>query len=369
MPIYSYPNMFIRCRPLLLAVILMATAGAATAAAQTVLLVHAPAGATVDVTLNSAKIGSGTVGSDGQAKVPLATSGKIPVTGLDANVYLDVCSKAYHLVLVGNGRAPGPAEDNCDRRDISGIFWVRPINTLVIDVSEATPSMLLIKGTYKPPPVPVVEAEQAARPKRPSPAGLMVFGGGGISSFSDLVTVACGNVACSNKSYHPTYGFGAEYWFKPWVAVEGSFVRPAIAKVSGTGDTFNFNTTLDSRVYTVEGKGAAPIGRLKIYGHGGLDFQQSTMITNNTILATSVTTSDGTVLPVPGGTQTFTGKTRGLSWLFGGGGEFWVAKKAAVYGEVGIVRLKGSATDGSQATLDDHLSYVIVGMKVRLQRQ
>lgn len=368
MPIYSYLNMFTRCRPLL-AVILMVTAGAATAAAQTVLLVHAPAGATVDVTLNAATVGSGTVAPDGQAKVPLATSGKITVAGLDANVYLDVCNKSYHVVIVGNGRTPAPAADNCDRRDISGVFWVRPINTLVIDVSEAAPSMLLIKGAYKPPPAPVAESEQAARPKRPSPAGMMVFGGGGISSFSDLVSVACGNVACSNKSYHPTYTFGAEYWIKPWVGIEGSFIKPATAKVAGTdGSTFNFNTSLDTRVYTVEGKGAAPLGRLKIFGHGGLVFQQSTMTTNNTILATSVTTSDGTVLPVPGGTQAFTGKTRGFGWMFGGGAEFWVAKKIAVYGDVGIVRLKGSASDGSQAILDDHLSYVVIGMKFRLQR-
>lgn len=360
--------MYNRCRPLLLAVIFMATAGAATAAAQTVLLLHAPAGAALDVTLNGAKVGSGAADADGQAKVPLSTSGKIGPNGLDANVYLDVCGKAYHLVLMDNGRTPAPAEESCDRRDISGIFWVRSINTLVIDVAETTPSMLLIKGEYKPPPPPTPEGEEARRPKRPAPAGLMAFAGGGAASFSDLQTVACGDVAtCTTKSYYPTYTFGAEYWFKPWLAAAGSFIKPAQGKVNGTSDTFSFNTGLDTRVYTMEGKIGAAYARFKIYGHGGIDFQQSTMTTSETIQATTVTTADGTVLPVPGGTQTFTNKTSGWSWLFGAGGEFWFAKKAALYSEVGIARLKGSATDGSQAVLDDHNTYLLIGVKFRLQ--
>jgi hypothetical protein len=360
--------MFNRCRPLLLAVIFMATAGAATAAAQTVLLLHAPAGAALDVTLNGAKVGSAAVGADGQVKAPLSTSGKIGSNGLDTNVYLDVCGKAYHIVLVDNGRTPAPAEENCDRRDISGIFWVRPINTLVIDVAEATPSMLLIKGEYKPPPAPAPEGEQPSRPKTPAPAGLMAIAGGGAASFSDLQTVACGNLGnCTTKSYYPTYTFGAEYWFKPWLAAAGSFIRPAQGKVNGSSDAFTFNTGLDTHLYTMEGKIGVAESRFKIYGHGGVDFQQSTMTTNETIQATTITTADGTVLPVPGGTQTVTNKTSGWSWLFGAGGEFWIAKKAALYSEVGIARLKGSATDGSQAVLDDHNTFLLIGLKFRLQ--
>ena len=360
--------MFNRCRPLLLAVIFMATAGAASAAAQTVLLLHAPAGATVDATLNGAKVGSGTADADGEAKVPLSTAGKIGGNGLDANVYLDVCGKAYHLVLIDNGKTPAPADENCDRHDISGIFWVRPINTLVIDVAEAAPSMLLIRGTYKPPPPPAPEGEQASRPKTPPPAGLMAFAGGGAATFSNLQSVACGTASCSGKSYFPTYTFGAEYWIKPWLAAAGSFIKPAQGKVNGSGDSFTFNTALDTRIFTAEGKIGAAYSRFKIFGHGGLDFQQSTMTTNETIQATTITTADGTVLPVPGGTQTFTNKTSGWSWTFGGSGEFWFVKKVALYGDAGVIRLKGSATDGSQAILDDHNVFLLVGLKIRLQR-
>lgn len=366
MPIYSYLNMFTRCRPLLLAVILMATAGAATATAQTLLLLHAPAGATVDVTLNAANVGSGTAAADGQAKVPLVTGGRITVAGLDTNVFLDVCGKAYHVILVNNGRMPAPAEDNCERRDISGVFWVRPINTLVIDVADATPSMLLIKGVYKPPPVPTSDSEEAAHPKKPSPTGLMAFGDGGIGSFADLVSIECGNVSCSNKRYDPTYGFGGQYWFKPWFGVQGSYFKPANYKVTGNGDGFTFNATENTRVYTAEGTVAAPFGRFKIIGHAGGDFQQTTVTTNNTIFASSETLSDGTVLPVAGGTQVITAKTRGFGWTFGGGAEFWVMKKVAIYGDVGVLRLKGSASDGS--ILDDHLSYLVIGGKFLLQR-
>lgn len=358
-----------RCRPLLLAVIFMATAGAATAAAQTVLLLHTPAGATVNVTLNGANVGSGAADADGQAKLSLSTNGKIDSNGLDENIYLDVCGKAYHVALVDNGKTPAPADDNCERHDISGVFWVRPVNTLVIDVAEAVPSMLLIKGEYKPPPAPSEEGKPSSGQKTPSPSGLMVMAGGGLTSFSDLQTVACGDVSnCTTKSYYPTYSFGAEYWFKPWLAAAGSFVKPSAAKVNGSSNTFTFNTGLDTRLYTIEGKIGAAYSRFKIYGHGGVDFQQSTMTTNETIQATTVTTAAGAVLPVPGGTQTFTNKTDGWSWMFGAGGEFWFVKKAAIYSEAGIARLKGSATDGSQAVLDDHNTFVLVGVKFRLQR-
>ncbi|HEY3884551.1 MAG TPA: hypothetical protein VGL62_05045, partial [Vicinamibacterales bacterium] len=311
-------------RPLLLAVILTATATTALAAGQTLLITKAPAGSTAEVLLNGTKVAAGPVGPDGQATLPfsLHSAGK---DQLDVNVYLDVCGKTYRVQLVDRGKTPDPPDGACDRRDISGIYWLRSVNTVVVNVGSPTPSLLLIKGAYKPPPE-VSGEEHAPKPHMQSPRGLMVFGGGGNNGFSDFQTVACGDVGCSTPKFNPTYTFGAEYWFRPYVAAEGVFIKPFSQKLSGVdpNNAFSFNTTLDTRIYAAEGKVAAPVGRLKIYGHGGLDFQQSTMTTNETIQSTTVTTSDGTVLTILGGTQTIAQKTQGFSWIFGGGAEVWL---------------------------------------------
>jgi hypothetical protein len=68
--------------------------------------------------------------------------------------------------------------------------------------------------------------------------------------------------------------------------------------------------------------------------------------------------------------QTFQYKTHGWSWIFGGGMEAWLGQKQrlAIFGDAGIMRLKGNAESGGEAQIDDRLKYVSVGVKLRLGR-
>ena len=82
----------------------------------------------------------------------------------DSNIFVDVCEKSRRVLVVDRNKRPPALPAGCDRRDISGIFWVRPINTLVVDVSGTQPSMLLVRGAYKP-PKPQAEGEEESGPK------------------------------------------------------------------------------------------------------------------------------------------------------------------------------------------------------------
>jgi hypothetical protein len=68
------------------------------------------------------------------------------------------------------------------------------------------------------------------------------------------------------------------------------------------------------------------------------------------------------------GTQTFQVKTRGWSWIYGGGGEVWFTSKFALYGEVGRAWLKGNAEVGESGRIDDRLNYLLFGARIRIGR-
>src|SRR5260221_6879473 len=167
-------------RLLAIAAALNVTVGAALAGAQTVLIRNAPPGMSVEVLLNDALAGTGTTSRTGEVSVDL----KMPEPGeMDANVYVDVCEKTRRVLVVDRNKRPSLPPAGCERREISGVFLVRRINTLVVDVAGLQPAMLLVKGSYKP-PKPKPEAEEGvSTPMRPSPTGLTLFGGGGLGQF------------------------------------------------------------------------------------------------------------------------------------------------------------------------------------------
>ena len=122
-----------RLRPLALAAALNLTAGTAIAAAQTVMIRNGPPNTSAEVMLNGASVGTGTTNDAGEATSPLNTGTTVGEKGIDANVYVDVCDKMRRIQIVDRTKiVPAPA-DNCDRREISGIFWVRTVNTIVFD--------------------------------------------------------------------------------------------------------------------------------------------------------------------------------------------------------------------------------------------
>jgi hypothetical protein len=336
-------------RLLAIAAALHVTAGAAIAAAQTVMVRNAPPGATVEVLLNDAVVATGTTSPQGDVSLDL----KMPEPGeMDANVFVDVCEKSRRVLVVDRNKRPAPAPAGCDRREISGIFWVRRVNTLVVDIGGTQPSMLLVKGAYTP-PKPTVEGEEAVVERRQAPTGLSLFGGAGLGKFRDQFLIACGNATgCDGHDGGIGYSFGATFWLTRWLGAEGSYIKPRAVTAHG-GDTFSFNSTFDVDLFTVAAKVAIPAGPARIYGLVGGNFHQSTLNLSETI---------------DSATQAFAQKTHGWGYLFGAGTEIWVTPKVAVYGEASLAQVKGTAEDKGEGLIDDRLRFVGFGVKVRLSR-
>jgi opacity protein-like surface antigen len=336
-------------RLLAIAAALHVTAGAATAAAQTVMVRHAPPGITVEVLLNDTVVATGTTNPEGDVSLEF----KMPEPGeMDANVFVDVCEKSRRVSVVERNKRPAPPPAGCERREVSGVYWVRRVNTLVVDVAPAQPSMLLVKGSYTP-PKPTVEGEEPVTERRQAPIGLSLFGGGGLSKFRDQFLIACGNATpCDGHDGGLGYSFGATFWLTRWLGAEGSYLKPRAVKAHG-GDTFAFDSNFDVDLFTVAAKVAIPAGPARIYGLVGTNFHQSTL--------TSTETIDNV-------TQAFGQKTHGWGYLFGGGTEIWVTPKVALYGELSLAQVKGTAEDKGEGLIDDRLRFIGFGVKVRLSR-
>jgi opacity protein-like surface antigen len=336
-------------RLLVIAAALNVTAGAAAAAAQTVMVRNAPPGMTVEALLGDAVVATGTTSPEGDVSLEV----KLPEPGeMDANVYVDVCEKSRRVLVVDRNKRPAPAPAGCDRREVSGIFWVRRVNTLVVDVGASQPTMLLVRGSYTP-PKPTVEGEEPVVERRQAPIGLALFGGSGLTKFHDQFLIACGNVVgCDGHDGGFGYSFGGTFWFNRWLGAEGGYVKPRAVTAHG-GDGFSFDSRFDVDVFTVAAKAAVPAGPARIYGLIGQNFHQSTL--------TSTETIDGV-------TQAFSQKTHGWGWLYGGGTEIWVTPKVALYGELSFAQVEGKAEDKGEGLIDDRLRVLGFGVKVRLSR-
>jgi hypothetical protein len=338
-------------RPLAIAAALNMTAGAAIAAAQTVMVRHAPPGVSVELLLNDAVVGTGTADPDGTVTLDL----KMPEPGeMDANVYVDVCEKSRRVLVVDRNKRPPSPPAGCDRREVSGLFLVRRINTLVVDVGALQPSMLLVKGSYTP-PKPVAEGEEdAPAPRRPSPTGLSLFAAGGLGKYRDAFLIACGNApGCDGKDGGLGYWFGGTFWFTRWLAAEGGYLKSHKTTAKGGDATFAFNSTFDADVFPVLAKIGIPAGPFRPYGFIGSAYHQSTLSSSETI---------------EGATQAFAQRTHGWGMIYGGGAEGWITHKVALFGEINLTKVKGKAEDGGEGFVDDRLRFFGFGVRIRLSR-
>jgi hypothetical protein len=331
-------------RPLV-AVAVNLTLGAGVATAQTVLIRHAPQAESIEVVLNDTKVSSGTVGADGEATLPLDLS-RLSKTEIDANVFVDDCENLHRVIVVERTKLPDPQQPGCARRDIPGLYWVRPLNTLVFDLGGPTPTLLLIKGRFK---------EPTPHTWTLAPSGLMVFGGGAFTNVTNEVAVACGTVTdCSGKSSTLGFTAGVTYWIKPFLGVEATYTRPQKITAQGSGDTFSFNSSLDPQIATAVGKVGIPIGPVRLYGTGGMNYHDTTSLTTQTINGVS---------------QSFTFKTKDWGWVFGGGMEVWLARSFALYTDLNFAQLQGSDEAGTtQAAIDDRARYLTFGARIHIGR-
>jgi hypothetical protein len=329
-------------RPLIAAAALSVTLGAGTAAAQKVMVRNAPAGEAVEVALNATNVATGTADADGVATLPLDLTAHGNKTEIDANVFVDTCDKRHRIIVVERGQPIATQEPGCERREISGLFWVRHVNTLVIDVAAANPTLMLVKGEYETGPAHTWPAP---------PTGFVVFGGAGLAKFNDLAFVACGNVTpCTGNDSGLAYTAGATYWITKFLGAEASYIRPPKGTASGNTETFSFNNSLDAQLFTVAGKVGIPAGPMRLYGTIGTNYHRATSVTTETISAT---------------TQNFEFKTNGWSWIWAGGSEIWLGSSFALYGELGFARLRASSVEGT-GVIDDRVRFMLFGGKVRI---
>jgi hypothetical protein len=351
-------------RVLIVAVVSSAAFGVASATAQTVTARRVPAGEQVEVMLNGKPVGSATADAMGDASVVFNLQGSLGKSEIDANLYVDKCEKTHRVWIVEVGK-PTPGEGTCDLRFVTGLYWVRTVNTIVVkDVTATAPSVLLLKGAYTPPPPGQEEAEAA--PREAPGAGLVLFGGGGYGQTSDATAVACGDVqGCTGDESGIGLTGGAEYRFNRVLSAEVSYVRPSAVTASGEGATFRFDSEQNAHVFAIAGKVGVPIGVAKLYGRGGATYHQAKIVTNQTQDDRTVTV-DEAPLTIPGGTQAFELKTDGWGWLFGGGLEVWFSPSFAIYGELDFTALKGDDVNGGEGKLDNRLGAVLVGLRVHI---
>lgn len=316
----------------------------AAAAAQTVIVTNAPVGDRIEVVVGGKPAGSATVGASRNATVPAALQAAAGVREMDARVYADGCSKLHRIFIIERNQVPPAREDGCERREIPGIFWIRPVNTLVIDVGGAIPTLLLVQGNYDPDnPAPVKRA----------PVGLVLFGGGGLIGFNDIAAAACGTVTdCLQDGAGAAFTGGAAFWIRPWLAAEASYIRPSKLTTAGGGADFDFTSAFDVHIFTVVANIGVPAGPVRIYGKVGANFHHAVQTT------TQIAGEDR---------QTMELVTEGWGPVYGGGFEGWIKPRFAIYVEGAFGSLKGNPTVQTiEGDISEGFKYFLVGARVKL---
>lgn len=356
-------------RPLVLAAAFHLTAAAAVATAQTVIATKAPPGSTVELALNAAIIGSVTADARGVATLPVDLAAHGSKSESQAYVFVEVCDKIRRVLLVEPGMQ-APAAGECTRKEVPGVYVVRKVTTLVVDVSESGPSVLLRQGSA---PVEWLSAGEADSRKANAPAyrpgkGLEVFGGGGMARFSNVKTVECGDApTCNVGLYRSAYSAGATYWLTSFLAAEGSYLKPNDVTVTGGGTGYRFNNTRQTSIVTMVGKLGLPAARVRVYAMGGATYHRATSTTSETIDERTIT-GDGADTVIPTGTQTFSLRTQGWGWIAGGGIEAPASPLLSFYSEGGLATVQGVDRDGGEGTIDERIYYVLAGLRFRLRR-
>jgi hypothetical protein len=334
-------------RLLTLAAALNLTVCVGAATAQTVIVRNAPPDASVEVVLNDAAVGSAKTNERGDALVPVGLSERLMKTETDAQVFVDICENVRRVLIIERAVTAPLQEAGCTRRDMGGIFVVRQVSTLVVDVGGPSPTLMLRQGKVSLDP---------PRVWKPAPTGLVLFGGGTFSKVGGVTAVACGDVTpCSGDAAGLGYSVGAAYWITPYLAAEGTYIQPADATATGTTDTYQFNSAFEPQVLTILGKVGIPLGPIRPYGQVGASYHRAKFTTNQTM----------TGAPTPN-TLSYQLRTSGWGFAFGGGLEMWFSSVFGLYGEFGSSAVKGSARDDVDGAVDDRLTYVLFGARLRI---
>ena len=350
-------------RPLrLIAAACCVMATTALATAQTVIVRKGTPGAPAEVVVNTKPVASGTVDAAGDVRIPFSLPAATGKNEIDANVFVDACEKRYRVLIVERGQPIAQEQESCDRRSVSGLFLVRRATSLVVHVDSQVPSLLLVQGSYS------LEPDGPGRTWRDAPTGLVLFGGAGMARFSNALAYACGNVeSCDGDSAWGALNAGVNYWLAPFLAAEVSYTKPAQLDFTGEGTGFTFTSFTDAYAVSVAAKAGLPVRALRFYGQIGATYHEATSATTQTAPPRTITV-DGVEQTIEGGTQNFQLKTAGWGWAFGGGAEGWITQRFAIFGEVGRLSLRGDAEDAEEGEMDDALTTVTFGVRLRIWR-
>jgi hypothetical protein len=358
------PDKLLRQLPLrlpALALALTATAGVSLATAQTVIVRSAPAGATIELTLEGGRSASATADNFGDATLVAPAS----TAEGEAQMYVDACGTTVRVMLLR--LRPGSAQPGCTRTEIGSIFRVGPLTTFVVDMDDTRATAHVTQG---PPPRSWVD--RGATPEKPKrnwgtpQKGLTLSGGAGFSKFSNATNIACGDVsACNTHNFGLAFAAGADYWIRRFAAAHVGYVKPADVTTNGGSGTYRFDSELKTRLVFIGGKLGGATGPARVYGLGGVTHHQAVSTTNQTFDPTTVVV-DGVTQTIPGGTQSYAQKTQGWSWYAGGGAEGWVFNRFAIFGEVMLPKVKGAPTGGGEGGIDDRVLIAVAGVRVRI---
>jgi hypothetical protein len=354
-------------RSLAFAAALTLTAGVAAATAQTVIVTNTKAGNTVELLFNTASMGSATADASGKATL---TFKRKDAGETDVHVYVDACDKLQRVMLMERGLLPAAAAPACERRDIYGWYLLKQSTTLVIDLGSADPKVWLSQG---PAPSAWLGPDTGRRTSSRGsevPKGLALFAGGGFMRFGNEVTKECGTAAeCSGSRFKGAWAAGVTYWLSPYIGAEVSYSRPLNVKTTGSGNGYNFNSSLELFAVNITGKVALPVGSARVYALGGTSYDRAKTAVTETINDIPVTI-DGVASTFPGGTQTMTMETEGWGWNVGGGLEAWASSRLGVFVEGGRAAFKGKRIDaGGEGTLDERVWYLFIGARLHVGRR
>ena len=194
-----------------------------------------------------------TAAADAKGDARLAVGLPAGTNESDVRVFVDVCDMRVRVQIVSSGLQPTPSSADCVRNTIAGLFLMRRVTTFVVSLEG--PSLHLTQG-----PAPAEWFDHTVALPWRSPKGLMLFGGAGVTNFSNAVSAACGNVAtCTGDSVIRTVAVGAAFWINPFLEAEFMHATSRQLTTTGTGTGFHFSGTLDAHVLTVAGMVGIPL--------------------------------------------------------------------------------------------------------------
>jgi Outer membrane protein beta-barrel domain len=346
-------------RLLSLAAAFALSAGIGTAAAQTLYVRKTPPGSTIEAVVNSTQAGSAQADENGDVRIQIDLPKYTTKSEIDARVYVDTCDQNRRVTITERDAAPLPPDDGCTRQEITGIFFIRRVSSVVVNVGSPVATLLLRQGSY---------SLRTRGPRRSAPTGLVAFGGATMANYADALDFGCSGVpTCSGDDSGYSYTVGAEYWFSKYISAEGGYFKPPDLTIEGSGEGFRFNSFLEPHLFYGAGKIGVPAGPVRFYFKAGFNYHRAESGTRQHIDEFSVTDENGVTTVTPARDTTVSADTSGWGWLLGGGAEAWVGRRFALYGEYGGAGIKGDAEIAEQGRIDNRISFFIFGGRILIR--